>query len=178
MDSALDATPLACPRSQVCHVPTPRSPRRETASGSLPPGRARGRPRGSWLGGVDDEGPARECRAVEACHGGLRGLAVRHGHGAIALGAATHRVDHDVDDPHRPIRREELSEGMRRHTGPRLLTVMCMLVSSGATMRRRSALRRPGPPPLPRTRRDHGGVGRASVARDARMGGRSSRFVL
>ena len=104
-------------RSQVCHVPPPRSPRRETASGSLPPGRARGRPRGSRLGGVDGEGPARECRAVKACNSGLRGLAVRHGHGAIALGTATQRVDHDVDDPHSPIRREELSEGRRRHTG-------------------------------------------------------------
>ena len=45
-------------------------------------------------------------------------------------------------------------------------------------MRRRRALRRPGPPSLPRTRRDHGGGGRASGARDARMGGRSSRCVL
>ena len=56
-------------------------------------------------------------RAVEASNGGLRGLAVSHGHGATALGAASMTVDRDVDHSYRPIRRKELAEVMSRHTG-------------------------------------------------------------
>jgi hypothetical protein len=55
--------------------------------------------------------------AVEASNGGLRGPVVSHGHGATVSGAARMSVDRDVDHAHRPIRREELAEVMRRHAG-------------------------------------------------------------
>jgi hypothetical protein len=66
---------------------------------------------------VYGEDTARVDYAVEASNSGLRGLAVSHGHGATASGAARMPVDRDVDHGYRPIRREELAEVMRRHTG-------------------------------------------------------------
>jgi len=127
MHTALDATSLACLAGQCCHAPTPRSPRIDTAPSSFPPGLARDSPRCSRLGCVDGEDPAHACRAAERCNGGVRGLAVRHGHGAIA-----------------PYGAKSCRRACAVVLGARCLTVMGMHGSSGETIIHRMAIRGTG----------------------------------